>query len=116
MDSRLIHKTSEHLKHDIDWLKPGESEWIYCGSEGEVNFDMIKNELGTFFNEGKYYVVTTRAGSYETDSGTLLGSVSDKIGVIDFYIWNENFQKVVEFNKIGVFRKGISAANIGLPK
>jgi len=57
--------------------------------------------------------VTTRNDSYESPKETLFDSISDKVGVIDFSVSSENFSKVIEFNKIGVFRKGTAAANIG---
>jgi len=33
------------------------------------------------------------------------------IGVEDFSIWNWSFQKVIEINKIGVYRKGFDASH-----
>ena len=51
MDSRLIHKTSEKLKFNIDWIKPSETEWIYCGEAGEVKWDIVGKELYSFFDD-----------------------------------------------------------------
>src|SRR5579875_1989902 len=107
MDSRLIHKTSEKLIANIDWIKPFDTEWIYCGSKGEVKFDVVEKELNEFLDSDMLYVVITRNNSFETSKQNLLPSISNIVGSKNLFIWNENFKKVIEFNQIGVFRKGI---------
>jgi hypothetical protein len=42
--------------------------------------------------------------------------VKRHIESMDVALWSLDFKKVIEINKIGVFRKGTCTANIGLPK
>jgi hypothetical protein len=107
MDSRLIHKTSEKLKFYIDWIKPGETEWIYCGVKGEIKIDLVRKELEDFFkNAENFNIAVMRKNSYTIEKTKLLTSIIESIGISNFFIWTEDFQEVMEFSKIGVFRKG----------
>jgi hypothetical protein len=112
MDSRLIHKTSEKLKFKVDWIKPSETEWIYCGEAGEVNWDIVAKELYNFFDDDIFHVATTRTNSFTIDKEELLSSINDLVGRKNFFMWNEEFKKMVEFNHIGVFRKGVFGINM----
>jgi hypothetical protein len=116
MDSRLIYKTSQHLQSQVSWEKVSESEWIYCGTLGEVKYDIVESHLNIFFKTEKAYVSITRKDSFDINKATLFESIKDIIGSKDFFIWNEDFKKVIEFSKIGVFRKGLSAFNIVLQR
>jgi hypothetical protein len=105
MDSQGIHKASENLKRHLDLINPSEAEWIYCGSKGEVKFDVVKTHLDDFFEELFCYVAITRKESFKTNKKSLFDNIKDHIGVINFFVWSEDFRKVIEFNDIGVFRK-----------
>lgn len=111
MDSAFIHKTSEKLRPRIDWIKPSDTEWIYCGSKGEVKFDVVDTEFNHFLDGDVFYVATTRAKSFKTNKQDLLPSIAEILGSKSFFVWSENFKKVIEFNHIGVFRKGVFNAN-----
>ncbi len=115
MESRLIYKASEHHRSKIDWIRQGESEWIYCGSKGEVKFETVGNELKDFFKSDKFFIAKTRNDSFESTPENLLSSVIEIVGARDFFIWDEAFQMVVEFSKIGVFRKGVTDVNTNNP-
>jgi hypothetical protein len=107
MDSHLIHKTSEKLKFKINWIKPSEAEWIYCGEAGEVKWNVLAEELWSFFDDDTFHIATTRTNSFTIDKEELLSSINNLVGRKNFFIWNEGFKKLVEFNQIGVFRKGV---------
>ena len=112
MDSRLIYETSKHLKSEIQWNRATESEWIYCGSKGEVKFDIVLKHIRDHFADSKLYVVLIRNVAFETYKENIFKAVGDLIGSSDFLIWDIRFEKVIEFNKIGVFREGKSIVPI----
>ncbi|HKZ65217.1 MAG TPA: hypothetical protein VJ111_02620 [Chitinophagaceae bacterium] len=112
MDSRLIYETSKHLKSKIHWKHVIESEWIYCGSNGEVKFDIVLKHIKDHFIDSKLYVVLTRNDSFETNKEIIIKTVEQLVGSIDFLIWDFRFERVIEFNKVGVFREGKSVASI----
>lgn len=108
MDCRLIYETSKHLKSKIQWNRAKESEWIYCGSSGEVKFDIVLKHIRDHFTDSKLYVILTRNDAFEIDKEYIFEAVEDLIGSSDFFIWDIRFEKVIEFNKIVVFREGKS--------
>jgi hypothetical protein len=107
MDTRLIYNKSEKLKLKVDWIKPADTEWIYCGAAGEVKWNIVTEELNSFFDSDAFYVATTRTNSLHVDKEGLLSSIQNLVGKKNFIVWNVVFQKAIEFNQIGVFRKGI---------
>jgi hypothetical protein len=106
MESRLIYEKSRHLQSQISWEKVSESEWIYCGAKGEVNFDLLNEHINDFFSEGIAFVSISRKDSFESNKKALLDSIRNLIGIMNFMVWDEQFIKSIEFNNIGVFRKG----------
>lgn len=67
----------------------------------------MAKELDSFLDDDTFYVATTRGNSFKIDKEGLLSSVDNLIGRKSFFVWNEDFKKIVEFNYIGVFRKGV---------
>lgn len=107
MDIHLIHKTSEKLKLKIDWINHAETEWEYCGAAGEVKWDVVAETSTNFFHANRLFVATTRNGSFETDKDNLISSIQQLVGAKNFFVWSEDFQRVIEFNQIGIFRRGV---------
>jgi hypothetical protein len=107
MDSALIHKQSEKLKHYVEWMKPGETEWIYCGAGEEIKADIVQKEFDEFFDNTNFFnIAITRGKSFSTDKAHLFSSLTKSIGSIKFFVWTEDYQKAMEFSRSGVFRKG----------
>jgi hypothetical protein len=115
MDTRLIYKKSEKLKLKVDWIKPTDTEWIYCGASGEVKWNVVTEELYSFFDEDAFYVATTRTSSFHANKDDLISSIENLVGKKNFIVWNGDFQKAIEFNQIGVFRKGMYSAQTNHP-
>jgi len=107
MDTRLLYNKSEKLKLKVDWIKPIDNEWIYCGAAGEVKWNVVAEELDSFFDGDAFYVATTRTNSFQSDRDDLLSSIQNLVGKKNFIVWNVDFYKAIEFNQIGVFRKGV---------
>src|SRR5688572_5522723 len=103
MDSNIIYKTSDKLKLKINWIKPTETEWIYCGAKGEVKLDIVDTNLNSFLDGESFYIACTRTNSFTCSRENLISAIEPFIGDKDFLVWTENFQKTVEFNRIGVF-------------
>ena len=106
MESRLIYKTSEHIKSKVKWIKVTESEWIYCGSNGDVKFEIVSEHIKHHFLESNFYVALNRNESFVSNSETIFRDIRELVGMKDFFLWDFSFVKVIEFNHIGVFREG----------
>jgi len=103
----MIYKASEHLKYQIEWTKATDSEWIYCGSIGEVKFEVVFEHIRMHFTGSNFYISINRNESFQSHSEELFTRIKDFVGLKDFFIWDSAFKKVIEFNHIGVFRKGV---------
>ena len=115
MEPQLIYKKSEALQSKIDWITPTDSEWSYCGTKGEIKVDVIENEFIQFFEGNDFFIATTRKASFESTRQTLFDNVANLVGNKNFFVWDEHFQRVIEFSWIGIFRKGIYDINITNP-
>ncbi len=109
MESRLIYESSKTFISKINWTRidSTESEWQY--------FDLNKPELiadvfNKFFITDTLHVSVGRHDSYTDDKSLIYQKVKTLIGQTDFHIWNENFTKAIEINKIGVYRTGYASS------
>ncbi|MGH2666652.1 hypothetical protein [Flavobacterium sp.] len=109
MDSRIIYETNKTFHNKIEWLitlPKSESEWIYLNSENS-----IQEIIESYFESEILFVSLTRNESFQTEKTNIVGKIKDYIKNQDFSIWNQEFSKVLEFNKIGIYRKGIKASH-----
>jgi hypothetical protein len=61
-----------------------------------------------YFITNELYVSLNRRESFQTNKQSIINKIKPLIGTEDFSIWNWSFQKVIEFNKIGIYRIGIN--------
>ncbi len=104
MNSRLIYECSKTCIHNINWIFPENSkvsEWR-C-----FEIDDISKIIQDFFITNKLYVAINRNKSFESELTDIVDKIKRLIGEVDFCIWDLSFQKVIEFHKINVYRKGI---------
>jgi hypothetical protein len=108
MDSHLIYAAANSLKYKVTWLPvTPDSEWKTFKVENDSDNDFLIKEITEYFGEFILYFVYTRSESYEIDMnepGKLLRFI--KINA-SFFLWNLKFKSVIEFNHIGVMRKGL---------
>jgi hypothetical protein len=110
MESRLIYESSKTYLHKINWIRPiesPESEWIHFINNGEINKNLVLLSIEEHLNDSKIYVVKTRKNSLEINKEAFNFHIILSLGKIDFIIWNASFNRAIEFNTIGVMRKGI---------
>ena len=109
MDSRIIYESNKTYHYKIEWLMPtigSESEWIYLNNENSIQ-EMIES----YFDSEILFVSFTRNESFQTEKTNILGKIKEYLKTQNFSIWNKEFSKVLEFNKIGIYRKGIKASH-----
>lgn len=111
MDSHLIYTASDSLKYKVDWIKATpESEWFYFGAGKEANIEFAMKTVTEYFNYDILHIAHTRKDSQTTNKKEFLNAVENILGVENFFVWDSGFKKVIEFNNIGVMRKG----NLGI--
>jgi hypothetical protein len=109
MDSRIIYESNKTYNNKIEWLMPtirSESEWIYLNNENS-----IQEIIESYFDSEILFVSFTRNESFQTEKTNILGKIKEYLKAQNFSIWNKEFSKVLQFNKIGIYRKGIKASH-----
>lgn len=104
--STYIYIKSQHLRTKLEFIIYGDTEWIYFGAAEEANLAKIAKEINNWFNNVQLYVSLTRNDSFLTDKSKFIENVNNIIGHKDFLVWDTDFQRCIEFNRIGVFRAG----------
>ncbi len=110
MDSRIIYESAKTYIQNIAWVKPKnstDSEWVYIDTQN--NIDNIIKIIQNFLISDQLYVAINRQESFEIDKKLTLNNIKSYIGTVDFSIWDFQFNKVIEFNKIGIYRIGIKS-------
>lgn len=62
--------------------------------------------LDNYFNENNVYNVLDRRNAIECNQINIDIEINSLLGNQNFIIWNKSFTLAVEFNKIGVLRRG----------
>lgn len=103
MDAKLLYAASEAMKHRVIWYKSiADNEWVYCSS----NVQAVKKFIYDHFTSTSVYVISTWQFSIETKLSEIEKALEELLEVKNFFFWNTTFDKVIEFNNIGVMRKG----------
>ena len=111
MESRIIYESDKTYLTSIHWKKPennSESEWIYQNPESLTEKDAERIFNSSFGGE-ILHLVTNRNESKEINKAELFSEIKSLYGKMEFRIWNNDFEKVVEF-KMEVYRKGEKAS------
>lgn len=106
MNSRLIYTANERMKREIFWSKVTDTEWIYYGIADEIDYSIVIKNINAHFSDALLYISSTRQESFETTKNNILKATKNILGYQDFVIWNQSFDRAIEFNKIGVLRCG----------
>ena len=110
MESRLIFETDKTYKDKIEWIKTSEeseSEWVYFSFEESLNEKDFLDLINEYLNSDILYIVISRKNSFKIKKESIISEVKEYLGCIDFTVWNQEFNKAIEFNKIGIYRKGM---------
>lgn len=108
MDSRMIYSASEKMKGKIHWPRLTDTEWIYFGTKGGINKEIISDIINSHLSTSELYVSSTRENSFASTKQEILTLLDDILGCENFIIWNPSFTEAIEFNRIGVLRCGKS--------
>ena len=106
LESRLLHKTASYLLHKVDWFDLP-NEWKHHGLNEELNFTLILSFVDQHFPHAEVlYFVDQRTNSRAIDRKELQDALDSLIGQSNFFLWNTEITKVIEFNEMGVLRLG----------
>ena len=95
------------MRSNLKWLNEDEDlGWIYCGAGDDVKKEFVQNIINEHFTEIELYVAHERNNSFLTTKDNVIAAIKNILGKENFAIWDKSFNKVVDFNKIGVLRIG----------
>jgi hypothetical protein len=106
MDAKLIFIKAEHLISKTDLDNQPSGGWLYCGRSGDLNVELLSDCLERHFHGETVYFVTSRHDSRIESKEGILSLIAATIDEQDFALWSEEFDRVMQFQKIGVFRFG----------
>lgn len=108
-DSRLLFETNKTYINKVEWIDfdNNGSEWKYLGIDENINETDIESIINKFFKTDNFNLIISRNESLNIDKNELLTKVLKIFRSTDFTIWDTNFNKIVEFNKIGIYRIGV---------
>jgi predicted glutamine amidotransferase len=104
LDSRLIYSVTNTLKQKLHWNKNENEEWIHFGTGKEIDNRFILNKISEHFKNDEINIVYSR-----TKSGLLKEHqdlFQNLLGNKNFFLWNTELNKAMEFNYVGILRYG----------
>ena len=106
MDCNAILNAARHHQGLITWMRDGEYEWRHCGTGDEFDLTLVTAVVESHFAMNEIYFVGNRkdCGSLSRESASSI--VRDYLKSGRASLWSPAFDRVIEFNPIGVFRLG----------
>lgn len=102
MDSKLIYSAAEHMNLIIEW----NTNWVHFGTDNSIKYEMITKLIDEFFSEDQLYFVQSRSNSRIFQKIDFIDLYQGFLGKSNFQIWEINFNRCVQFEKIGVLKQG----------
>jgi len=111
MDSRLIYKASQHLHPH--WENEGvDGGWMYYGDDKKIKSGLIIAEINKHLTTTEILLVLDRTTSKKILQESAFESIKEHLLTRHFLLWDIDLKHVIEFNLIGVFRKGTIVSSI----
>lgn len=106
MESRLLHKSTSFLKGKVEWEGDAHSEWISIGQCGDRDFSVIARLILEHFGECDLFLVRERDNSMKIQAVDVISILEPLVGIENFFLWSFELDRAIEFNRIGVLRRG----------
>jgi hypothetical protein len=109
VDPRTIHISSKTYLTKVRWDRPfdgADSEWVYFGAGKELDLSLIQIAIDQHLQSEELLLDLGRHLSRPISREEMIREFSDLIAVSNLTVWDPRFHSVIEFAKMGVFRKG----------
>jgi ABC-type transport system involved in Fe-S cluster assembly fused permease/ATPase subunit len=107
MDSKIIYAACHHNVIKINWETFENEIWVYCGVEEDFEDTKATEFVRKFFTEPNIFIVVDRKNSFEITTELAIQTLKKYFNKdTEVILSNKLFTKMVEFNKIGVMKKG----------
>ena len=81
--------------------------WIYIGNSSKLNTELVFRTIHEYILSDTIHIAHTRTASVTVTHDTIKEALSSLLGHHDFFLWDINFKKAIEFNNTNdVFRCG----------
>ena len=104
MESRLIYLLGNSV--NCKWQINNEHEWIHIGIDEELNKEKVIKQIDKILKGENFFIVLGRTNSKEMNKSELEKEVFSRIGKENFRLSDLKFEKIIEFNNIGIMRVG----------
>jgi hypothetical protein len=91
----------------MNWLNFDGEEWIYFGTGTDIELQQLEQIIFDFISSKKLYKVDTRTTSALLTQNEIKNVLPELLGRTNFVLWSNDQSRVIQFNQIGVMRKGI---------
>lgn len=109
MNSDDILKKCNTLHKYAEWIT--EEEWTENNTKEKYETERVITEINSFFEDEDIYISTSEMSS-KTTKKDAVQQVSELVCKRNVRLANHDFNKIMEFTRHGVFRKGISLERI----
>ncbi|MBS9773926.1 MAG: hypothetical protein KGV59_02045 [Tenacibaculum sp.] len=114
MDAKKLHRlfydklnTSVWLNENDEECKESEIKYHYCGLQEEFKKDFVQQTIEEYFSEDELYLIITSGNSSLVSTATISSEIGKFLHKKEIGVMNKSLTKVMFFNVIGVFEKGI---------
>ena len=106
LDARNIFTACRRMKSKVDWERQSDSEWLFVGKDADFREDEVEKLIQSFFEDAEVYLVIDRHNSFPIQLNKSAEKVRELLNERGITLCNFAFNKIMEFNPIGVVKRG----------
>lgn len=106
MDAKNIFIACNHMKNKISWEKESGNEWSFVGEGNDFKENEVQDFVDSYFNEKELYLVVDRHNALSIFASEAASKIKGYLDKKDVVLCNKRFDKMIEFNYIGVAKHG----------
>ena len=111
MDSKNIFISASHMLRKCQWKEVvDKNEWRSVGGGVDFRIEDVQAEIDNFFSGNPLFIVTDRHGSRAIKAESAAQVIADSLSIGSIFVCEQDFSKFMEFNSIGVSRRGLVAS------
>ncbi|WP_149206034.1 hypothetical protein [Flavobacterium johnsoniae] len=115
MDSKQLFKLYNSKISSSNWFDEKDQlaqnddkiKWFNCGVGKDYKSEIVNQSLNSFFPEDDVYLCISSNNSFLVQKSIVAEEIGKILHKKELAIINKSFTKIIEFNSIGIFKKGI---------
>lgn len=106
MDTNNIYIAISHMKSKVNWENLTGNEWTFVGEGNDFKEEDTQKFINSYFSENELYFAIDRHNANTLQKTDASSYIKDNLTNNNITLCNKTFNRMIEFNRIGVAKHG----------